>query len=645
MIGHVVQWLLMGSTLAPIEPSESIQTVREGVITVGAIFFLLAIGSTAVLGRFFCGWGCHVILLQDWCGRLLARIGLRPKPFRARLLRWVPLGLALYMFAWPVAHRFLVAPWTGGAAPWPGWSWEVTTDHFWETFPGLLMAVPFLLVCGFLTVYLLGMKGYCTYACPYGGVFAPADLVAPVRIRVTDACEHCGHCTAACTSNVRVHEEVAAFGMVVDPGCMKCLDCVDACPNDALHVGFGRPAIAVTAEERASAIDSGAVRPRHDLSWSEEIAVLVIGIGFLLAIRGLYSLPLLFAGGVAVCGTWTVWKAWRTLRDRDVSFHRVALRRGGRFRPAGVAFIVIAAGVLGVGGWIGAANLAAEMAFRHDDRVEVPPSIVFSDGGFVAPDPEMAAQAEAGIEWYRRASFIADGGWSPIPAHRAMLAVRRAWLLSVLGRFDDAMDELDTTIERIGLTEDLALGRSRLLRILDPRLVDDWYGTVLAEQPTWMRLRDERITWRLEQLTPGAAIEEARAAVAATPDELLALRRLAVLLVDHGGPDGWRESAELTERTLEIEPANPNAWRALALARAKTGDFEAAEKAMSEAVRLAPDDWRLRHQYAVLLNDRGKWDDADREVLEAIRLWEIAGGEQAGTKPTLPARPMGPMRE
>ena len=37
MIVHVIQWLIMGTTVAPIEPSESIQTVREGVITVGFV--------------------------------------------------------------------------------------------------------------------------------------------------------------------------------------------------------------------------------------------------------------------------------------------------------------------------------------------------------------------------------------------------------------------------------------------------------------------------------------------------------------------------------------------------------------------------------------------------------------------------------
>ncbi|MHC4793126.1 MAG: 4Fe-4S binding protein [Planctomycetia bacterium] len=639
MIVHVVQWLVVGTTLAPIEPSESIQTVRDGVITVGFVFFVLAIGSTMIFGRFFCGWGCHVILLQDFCGRLLARVGLRPKPFRSRLLLWMPLGLALYLFVWPVAHRFLIAPWTGGAPPWPGWSWEVVTQDYWATFPGLLMGIPFLLVCGFLTVYLLGMKGYCTYACPYGGFFAPAEQVAPMRIRVNDDCEHCGHCTAVCTSNVRVHEEVERFGMVVDPGCMKCLDCVSVCPNDALSVGMGRPAISVDAEERAAK----PATTRYDMTWPEEIVFAGIALGLLLSIRGAYSLPLLFASGTAACGTWIVWKAWRVLRDRNASLHRTPLKRDGRLRPAGGGLVIFAGLLLGFSGWLGTANIAAAVAFRYDDRVLIPPSIVFSEG-YVVPESDMMSDAETSLAWYDRAAFIGDGGWSPIPAYREMISVRKAWLLSAIGRFDDAAAELDDTVERLGMTEDLAMGRSRLLRVQNPRLVDDWYGEVLDEHPSWMRLRDERVMWRYEQLSTESAIEEARAGVAAMPDELLPLRRLAVLLVDHGGPEEWRESAEITERTLLMEPDNPNALRALALARAKSGDFERAEVAMRAAVELVPTDWKLRHQFALLLYERGSIMAAEAELAESLRLWEAAGGEEAGPRPSLPAPVAGPTR-
>ena len=77
------------------------------------------------------------------------------------------------------------------------------------------------------------------------GSFSLADKLAPGKIRVTDACNQCGHCTATCTSNVLVHAEVKQYKMVVDPGCMKCMDCISVCPNDALYFGFGKPTIAI----------------------------------------------------------------------------------------------------------------------------------------------------------------------------------------------------------------------------------------------------------------------------------------------------------------------------------------------------------------------------------------------------------------
>ena len=110
IIAHVVQWLITGTTITPIEPSESMETVKYGVITVGFIFFVVTLASTAVLGRWFCGWGCHVVLLQDASAKLLQRIGIRPRPFRSRFLMFMPLALAMYMFLWPLFDRFVVGP-------------------------------------------------------------------------------------------------------------------------------------------------------------------------------------------------------------------------------------------------------------------------------------------------------------------------------------------------------------------------------------------------------------------------------------------------------------------------------------------------------------------------------------------------------
>ena len=639
IVAHVVAWFVFGWSWTPIEPSEAMSTVKEGVITVGTIFFAAAILSTLLFGRFFCGWGCHIILLQDACGALLRKGGLRPKPFRSRLLRWMPVVLAFYMFLWPLVHRFAIAPWMNVDASWPGFTWELTTTDFWSTFPGWLMAVPFLFVCGFLIVYCLGMKGYCTYACPYGGIFAPVEQLSPLRIRVDDSCKACGQCTAVCTSNVRVAEEVAAFGMVVDPGCMKTLDCVAACPNEALSVGFGAIGLSVPAEQRAKSI-----RPRFDLSWTEEIIFGLLAIGMLVTLRGEYSLPLLFASGVTAIMTWATWKSWRVFRDEHAAFHKWRLKVHGAWRLPGIVWVGLTGVCLVVVANVAVVNVMALQAQRLDDRVSrlIPPQIVFSSNGML-PNADVSADVQWALELYSQASFVGGGGWSLIPGRDNAFALRRAWLFSIIHAYDEAFEVLEGVIEHEGLNEDLALGQGRLLRLLDPVGIDDWFGEVLEAHPTWSRFRDDRILLRMDRAEFDAAIAEARRGVEATPDELLALRRLAVLLLDYGkGPVDWVESGALTRRTLVIEPRHPGGWRALAFSLGRTGEMDGAEEAMREAVRLTPLDHRYLGQLALLLDDRGKRVEAEEAHAEAMRLWAANGS--VGDAPQLPQDTVGPVR-
>ncbi len=336
MIAHVLQWWFTGRTISPIEPSETMHTLQKGMINAGFIFFTLAILGTIIFGRFVCGWGCHILALQDFCAWLLKKIGITPKPFRARLLLYVPLIAALYMFVWPTAYRFLFAPEPGPLLP--PFTNHLVTDNFWATFPSVAVAIPFLFICGFVTVYFLGMKGFCTYACPYGGFFVLADKVSPAKIRVTDACEQCGHCTAVCTSNVIVHAEVKQYGMVVDPGCMKCMDCISVCPKDALYYGFGKPAFALPKATKARQITR-----HYSLTWPEEIASLLIFLGAFLGVRSVYGLvPFLMALGVASVTTFLALKTWRLFTTREVYLHHFILKSAGVWKKAGLVFAFFA---------------------------------------------------------------------------------------------------------------------------------------------------------------------------------------------------------------------------------------------------------------------------------------------------------------
>src|SRR5690349_7539901 len=245
---HIGHWMATGRTMTPLEPSESMRFSQASVVNAGLVFFALSIASTLVLGRWFCGWACHVVALQDGSRWLLEKLGIRPRMVNLGILSAVPWAAFVYMFLAPLVQRLLL----GARAPEA--TLRLTTTSFWATFPSWPVALATFFVCGFAIVYLLGSKGFCNYGCPYGAIFGIADQLSPLRIRVSDACDGCGHCTAVCTSNVRVHQEVRDFGAVVDAGCMKCLDCVSVCPNDALSFSFAKPALMATprtAEARA----------------------------------------------------------------------------------------------------------------------------------------------------------------------------------------------------------------------------------------------------------------------------------------------------------------------------------------------------------------------------------------------------------
>ena len=166
---------------------------------------------------------------------------------------------------------------------------------------------------------------------------------------MTDACSHCGHCTAACSSNVRVHEEVALFKQVVDPGCMKCMDCISVCPNDALYFGFGPPALGRGVPRRHAAAREllrGQVldEVRRDFSLAQEALMIAVGLAALTAFRGLYGqIPLLLAMGMAAITGFAVLKLTRMFRSANVRFQNLQLVRGGRWTRSGMGFAGLAA--------------------------------------------------------------------------------------------------------------------------------------------------------------------------------------------------------------------------------------------------------------------------------------------------------------
>ncbi len=321
---HLLQWLWTGRTVTPVEPSEASYLLDAGKLNAGFVLFAVLILGTLVFGRWFCGWACHVVAVQDLCAWMLGKLGLRPRPLRSRLLVLVPFVVAYDMFVGSQVERWLAGVPNQPVEP------QFTTADLWERFPGPLMGVLTIAVVGGLIVWWLGAKGFCTYGCPYGAFFGVADRFAVGRIKVSDACDACGHCTSVCSSNVRVHEEVAIHRQIVDPACMKCMDCVSVCPKDALSFGLALPKPFQISQQR--------IQARADFTWPEEVALGAIAWLATMGFRGAWfgeGIPFLLAVGLGVITAAMVVLGWRLLRANDVSFQHTPLKSGGRLRPRG----------------------------------------------------------------------------------------------------------------------------------------------------------------------------------------------------------------------------------------------------------------------------------------------------------------------
>lgn len=495
---HIWHWIAKGTTLSPVEPSESMYAIELGKINAGFVFFVAAIISTFIFGRFVCGWGCHIIALQDLCAWMMKKFGIHPKPFRTRLLIITPLLLGLYMFVWPTFEREVVIPLLKLAQiSWPTWllgepgirpqfQRAFMTEDFWHTFPSWQVAIPFLLVCAFATVYLMGAKAFCTYGCPYGGIFGVVDKVSFGKIVVNDACEGCGHCTATCTSNVRVHEEVRDYGKVIDPGCMKCMDCVSVCPNGALSWSFAAPSI-FTKPRSLDAQARQLAPKRFDLSLGAELVLLALGIAIFWCYRSMLdAVPLLMAAGMAACAVYLIFKTITLIRDANVRGAHMQLKLKGRITLKGWAFALATLIAVTAAAWSGVVRAHHWRADAIDLKITTPYDAVFSPG--YAPAQADREQANAALAHFDKAGPLPTGfGWS----HTKERLVRMAWLSAVAG---DRVRSEALMRQALPLGDpgpDLILGLARIMQLRNAPIaeVHDLYRTTLERHPELVSVR------------------------------------------------------------------------------------------------------------------------------------------------------------
>ena len=80
-------------------------------------------------------------------------------------------------------------------------------------------------------------RGWCRWMCPVGiimGIIGKNSIVGVGR-SITK-CNHCGICEDVCPMGVRILSHPPE--KVRSEHCTNCLDCVGACPEDAMEIKF-----------------------------------------------------------------------------------------------------------------------------------------------------------------------------------------------------------------------------------------------------------------------------------------------------------------------------------------------------------------------------------------------------------------------
>ena len=598
---HITHWLVTGRSVTPVEPSEAMAFSRVGVVNAGLIFFCVTILLTLIFGRLFCGWACHLVALQDLSRWLLAKVGIRPRPLRSRLLAWVPFLAFFYMFLWPAIYR----AWIGDSFAQS--QLEMTTEHFWATFPGWTIGALTFLICGFVIVYFLGAKGFCTYACPYGAVFSLADRIAPMRVRVTDACEGCGHCTASCTSNVQVHREVRQFGMVIDDGCMKCLDCVSVCPNDALYYGWG------PSRRRAKAAVPHPEERPASLTWTEEI---VLGLGFAVAFfifRGLYGIvPFLMSLGVAAVLAFLVLTTWRLVTRPHLSLRRFRLKRQGKLLPAG--WVLAGAMTLLVAFWLhsGLVHLHQHLGERDFQALQARRRGAL-DVTALASDPTGSElvrihRSRDRLEKAERLGLVSTRG----------NAWRLAWMHYLAGSPVDFSRAADRALDRrefpVEIHQLLAL---EALREGDSEAARTSFEAAIEADSERLQPHINLGLLLIEsgQLQPAGAVFER--GLRFNPDSTELLYNAGMVRAYQGDVAG---AIEYLEHTLDLDPSHVPARENLAGLLASSGRYADSVRHYRLAIDLSPEDADTHYLLARALWGLGDFSAAQHALQECLRL-------------------------
>ena len=219
---------------------QSVFDERRRKFSFYVVGFLAAIGL--LVGRFICGWLCLFGLIEELL-YMIPTPKLRipekiDKPLR--YLKYV--FLFIFVFALPFFYRDKL----GIGYPFfckyicPVGTLEaglplVLLDNSIKSAVGTLFQwkLAVLIVCILASIFIY--RPFCKYMCPLGAFYSLFQKVSLLKMSFDEkACVSCGACSGTCKMNVNPIKSPNSIE------CIRCGECIKACPKGALKFGVTR---------------------------------------------------------------------------------------------------------------------------------------------------------------------------------------------------------------------------------------------------------------------------------------------------------------------------------------------------------------------------------------------------------------------
>ena len=261
-----------------IDPLVALGTLLSGHAWVGkALWSLVLLGATLLIGRFFCGWICpmgtSIAVSEKIFGFAPQRHGehrelqntgflraLRASVVRIPNLKMYFLGLLLVSCLFGFSAFLLFDPLvllmrTATLAFFPILIFAVNLGLQtvgplaerigWDALSYMSYAQPYfgwnmvalILFIGIMALSAIARRFWCRNLCPLGALLSLFSRFGGIKRRVSDACIECGLCARRCPMGA-IPEDVHATRT---PECIQCQTCAAVCSEDAIHFGRSTP--------------------------------------------------------------------------------------------------------------------------------------------------------------------------------------------------------------------------------------------------------------------------------------------------------------------------------------------------------------------------------------------------------------------